>query len=203
MYTTARGESSQRHLNKAKASTRTTAPREYLPGWTASESPVQVVLFFMRRFEEVKKLLAGKKAIFPGVVRYWYRVEFQSRGAPHVHMLVWLQESIPESEIDQYVQARVPRGDDARSVPLRELVMRLQMHGCRDRCKKGQKPGGSPNHCCFGFPHAVNLRTHVKDGHARYTYRRDSEKDSLHCTLNEVEAQKVERHFASGHDAYC
>jgi len=147
--------------------------KQYLNGTPPGDAPVQVTLFFFKKFEVIKSLLWGKDSIFGPVKAHWRRVEYQNRGAPHIHLFLWLYKKIAVEEIDQFVQATIPRGDDELSFELQDLIKTFQLHTCRERCKKGHKPGDAPDHCCFGFPYAVNAQTHLKEGHMRYTYRRD------------------------------
>lgn len=57
-------------------------------------------------------------------------IEFQKRGLPHVHMLIWLSpESRPNSieKVDQLVSAEIP---DKNSDPIAyEAVKNYMMHG--------------------------------------------------------------------------
>ena len=70
------------------------------------------------------------------VVDYFWRVEFQLRGSPHIHSL-WSVKDAPNLQtveglhavpglIDQYITTRIPpEGEDDE---LRSLVMRLQRY---------------------------------------------------------------------------
>ena len=62
-----------------------------------SENVVQSTLHFQKRIEKILKLTTHTgflaTEINYGVSSYYYRVEFQQRGAPHIHYLLWLQDS--------------------------------------------------------------------------------------------------------------
>ena len=70
------------------------------------------------------------------VVDYFWRVQFQLRGSPHIHSLWWVKDA-PNLQtveglhavsgfIDQYITTRIPlEGEDDE---LRGLLMRLQRH---------------------------------------------------------------------------
>ncbi len=87
------------------------------------------------------------------------KIEFQGRGTPHNHSLLWIEgapQFIPGDEennkkvcefIDRYICARIPEGDDDRSKKLRELVLRLQIHKHSAYCRRNGK-------CRFGIPAA-------------------------------------------------
>ena len=69
----------------------------------------------MQRFRALKPLLWGNKSVFGHVTDYWQRIEFQNRGALHIHMLLWVDNS--ESK-EGKVSAVVPR--EVGDVNLRE-----------------------------------------------------------------------------------
>ncbi|KAG2192949.1 hypothetical protein INT47_004688 [Mucor saturninus] len=57
--------------------------------------PVTAARYFDHRFRELKKTWAEKDGPFFGheISEYFFRVEFQHRGSPHVHMLLWLKDA--------------------------------------------------------------------------------------------------------------
>ena len=121
-----------------------------LRGRPARDCPVEVTQLFFERFDAVKPLLFGDNAIYGKVVDYWYRVEFQNRGAPHLHIIVWVS---PEHElpVDQVVYAIIPPENDPE---LRDLVQHLQIHKCTARCarkvaKKAAAAGGEADDLAF------------------------------------------------------
>ena len=80
------------------------------------------------------------------IVDYFYRVEFQHRGSPHIHMLVWLKDppSLTTSDdativrfIDSLITCQQTEDD----------ITALQSHKHSVSCKKRKK-----NICRFGFP---------------------------------------------------
>ena len=80
---------------------------------------------------------------------FFYRVEFQQRGSPHIHMLVWIEnaptlEKNSEEEIvqfvDNYLTCSAATEDTAHLV---ELQTHKHSRTCR---KKGRAI------CRFGFP---------------------------------------------------
>ena len=79
--------------------------KEYIEGLTdseknkiISENVVQSTLHFQKRIEKMFYLMQqdffeGKKESYH-VSSYFYRIEFQQRGAPHVHSLLWLKDQL-------------------------------------------------------------------------------------------------------------
>ena len=97
---------------------------------------------------------------------YFYRVEFQQRGSPHVHCLFWVEtapridrESDSEvvSFIDRYITCDVPPDSDAE---LQEIVNSVQRHSKKHSktCRKKKTV------CRFNFPRPPSSRTFVTKG---------------------------------------
>ncbi|XP_016118254.1 uncharacterized protein [Sinocyclocheilus grahami] len=96
---------------------------------------------------------------------YFYRVEFQQRGSPHVHCLFWIENApvIDKSTdeeviqfIDKYVTCELPSQDDS----LLDIVTSVQQHSKRHSktCKKKNTV------CRFNFPRPVSARTFICRG---------------------------------------
>ena len=77
-----------------------------------------------------------------GKVKYYIiRVEFQYRGSPHVHCLIWVENMpvLTEDSIDDYVEfvdsiisANIPEEE----CELKQLVKKYQIHHHSKTCKK-------------------------------------------------------------------
>lgn len=85
------------------------------------------------------------------VADYFYRVEYQQRGSPHVHMLLQCKDSPLNGKndienvirfIDSYIASELPPETD----PIMRELVKLQTHRHTHTCKKSQ------NVCSFGFP---------------------------------------------------
>lgn len=79
--------------------------------------------------EKLKSLidLIVKHSIF-GHTRCWlYSIEWQKRGLPHAHILVWLKNKIRPEEIDQIVSAEIP--DPVVDQELFNIVTSHMIHG--------------------------------------------------------------------------
>ncbi|KAI8503435.1 hypothetical protein Bbelb_184060 [Branchiostoma belcheri] len=89
------------------------------------------------------------------VVDTFTRTEFQQRGSPHIHCLLWVKDA-PKlnvnsdeeicSFVDRYVSSELPNSETDKE--LFDIVSQVQMHrkGHTASCKKGGKA------CRFGFP---------------------------------------------------
>ncbi|GBN03579.1 hypothetical protein AVEN_155670-1 [Araneus ventricosus] len=87
----------------------------------------------MKLIKRNDNVLGGK------VIDFWTRIEFQNRGSPHVHLVVWIDKAqsfeTPEglAYIDQMISCRLPREEDP---DLRALVKRNQIHRHTHTCHK-------------------------------------------------------------------
>lgn len=63
-----------------------------------------------------------------GVVRcFMYSVEWQKRGLPHTHILIWMEESIPPDRVDKVIFAEIP--DTEINPQLFNIVRTHKLHG--------------------------------------------------------------------------
>lgn len=59
-----------------------------------SANPVKAAIFFQTRFRGFfKHILNGSQKPLGKITDFWWRVEFQGRGSPHIHMLLWIQDA--------------------------------------------------------------------------------------------------------------
>uniref|UniRef100_A0A671XJ70 ATP-dependent DNA helicase n=1 Tax=Sparus aurata TaxID=8175 RepID=A0A671XJ70_SPAAU len=119
-------------------------------------NPVTVMRMFEKRVEALMTNLILSPARPIGEVEdYFYRVEFQARGSPHIHMLIWIKDSPkfeedPDSHImefiDRYISCKMP--DPDTDPELHKIVSEVQVHSRKHSksCKKGNVA------CRFGFP---------------------------------------------------
>ena len=119
-------------------------------------NPITVMRMFEKRVDALMSNLILSPAQPIGEVEdYFYRVEFQARGSPHIHMLVWIKnapvfekdsDSTVCSFIDRYITCTMP--DPATDPELNKIVSEVQVHSRNHSksCKKGNVA------CRFGFP---------------------------------------------------
>ena len=83
---------------------------------------------------------------------FFYRVEYQQRGSPHVHMMIWCKDSPAYGEdatedvisfIDSHITCEKPSETDTVLTELVKLQTHRHSHTCRKKSKKI---------CRFGFP---------------------------------------------------
>jgi len=83
---------------------------------------------------------------------YFYRIEFQMRGSPHAHCLIWIKDGpdVDKAPLDKlteffskYIYVNIPENDEF----LKDLVTKVQRHSHSVACSKNKK-----DTCRFHFP---------------------------------------------------
>lgn len=115
--------------------------------------PVTAARHFDNRVQLFFKYILMNKQLNPlgEIADYKYRIEFQHRGSPHVHMLAWVNNA-PNFEdnedheirdfIDTKVSCQLPQGD----TNMYDLLHLVQRHTYSVACRKHGKS------CRFNFP---------------------------------------------------
>ena len=105
-----------------------------------------------------KDVLKSKANPLGEIVDYAIRIEFQSRGSPHAHCVLWVKDAplygVDSNSdicafIDQYVTCAIPAIDGK----LKELVLMLQQHRHSSYCKRNR----------FNFPHPPSTETIIAE----------------------------------------
>ncbi|OMP11284.1 DNA helicase PIF1, ATP-dependent [Corchorus olitorius] len=116
-----------------------------------------------------------KKQIFGKTKAVVYTVEFQKRGLPHVHILLWLDmdHSMTESEVDAIVSAELPNKEkDPIGFAAVSTFMMHSPCGHANRSAKCMKDG----RCKKFFPKQFrNSTTFDEDGFPHYRRRQTSD----------------------------
>ena len=114
------------------------------------KDPVTCSRYFDHRVQEfLNTVLKSSCEPIGKLLDYFYRVEFQQRGSPHIHMLVWIEnaptlETNSEGEIVQFVDKYLTCNTDNEKTA---NLVGLQSHKHSKTCRKKGKPI-----CRFGFP---------------------------------------------------
>jgi hypothetical protein len=135
----------------------------------------------LKKFMHVLK----NKYIFGDVNCYVYSVEWQKRGLPHCHILLWLQTKIQPDEIDKIISAKIPNKD--RDPILNEIVCKNMIHG---PCGELNiiSPCMNNGKCSKKYPHKLVKDTQTgDDGYP--TYRRRSPDDGGYTAILKVRGQ--------------
>ena len=128
-------------------------------------NPVMVARIFDRRFRAfMKELILSKCQALGEVSDYFYRVEFQKRGSPHIHMVVWIKNAPKYGEnseeqvvkfIDKYISCEMP--EEKKDPILYEIINKVQTHSKlhSKSCKRRNKI------CRFLFPKPISRQTFI------------------------------------------
>ena len=115
------------------------------------KDPVTCSRYFDHRVQEFLSTILKSSCEPIGKVRdYFYRVEFQQRGSPHIHMLIWVEnaptlETNSEDEIIQFVdQYLTCSTDNEKTANLVNLQSHKHSRTCR---KKDNQFVGLDFHC--------------------------------------------------------
>ena len=118
-----------------------------------SAHPAACCRFFNHRVQKFLRLIVmGPHSPFGKVGDFFYRVEFQKRGSPHVHGFLWIEDapniaSSKHEEICTYLDQHISCSSD---VPEKDLPYVLsQKHSHSKTCKRMMK--NKPT-CRFGAP---------------------------------------------------
>lgn len=134
--------------------------------------PFEEMMIWHNRFSEIKKNSFGdliKNMNFGNVSNYCWRLEFQARGAPHVHALIWLEKRLSLDTISKNFFARLPNKEIPR---LHDLVTNNMIHTCLvSRCKGGIESAS----CKYGFPKSSCQNVHVNNEGNLIIPRNDNE----------------------------
>ncbi len=148
-------------------------------------NPVTAVRMFKYRLDNIfTEFLESTANPIGQVTDKMKKIEFQGRGSPHNHSLIWIDgapqfiEGDEENNkkvcefIDKFICAQIPEGDDERSRKLRELVLRLQIHKHSAYCRRDGR-------CRFGIPAAPSPVTLISGKPAENTSKKVKEATAL------------------------
>ena len=140
-----------------------------IPGQTAVQRHDIVARVFKQKLDKLKALLSTGK-IFGTRKGYMHTVEWQKRGLPHAHILLWLQEKVQPNDIDKLISAELP--DPNEDKELHDIVKAHMVHGpCgslnrNSPCMEGGK-------CVKRYPRPFVEETQVgEDGYPAYRRRK-------------------------------
>lgn len=97
-----------------------------LPGQVPSDRHDLTARIFKQKLTKLMDLIV-KHHIY-GETRCWmYSIEWQKRGLPHAHILIWLKEKIHLDQIDDVISAEIPNQVD--DPLLFDIVTKNMVHG--------------------------------------------------------------------------
>ncbi|MCP4491608.1 MAG: AAA family ATPase [Gammaproteobacteria bacterium] len=130
-------------------------------GSLCSLDPVTVTNQFELRFRSfLNEIILDKDGPLGQVEHFYWRLEYQMRGAPHIHMKLWIKDCpILGKETDEkildWIQKRITcvLPNPQKNPQLSNLVKQYQTHSCTASCRRSVKRSGRWfMQCRFGFP---------------------------------------------------
>ena len=108
-----------------------------------TEDPVSVSRQFSIKFHSFFRSVILNGKVLGNVTHYYWKKEYQARGAPHYHVLLWIEgapligKDDPEkvlSWIQDRTTCHIP--DQKLNPELYRLVTRYQLHKCSNYCRR-------------------------------------------------------------------
>ena len=139
-----------------------------------TEDPISVSRKFTQKFRDFFTTILLQGEVLGEVTHYFWKKEYQSRGAPHYHVILWIKDAPvigvdPEDKVTAWIDKRITCHipDETVSPELHCLVTKYQLHKCSSYCKRKKKYGSAyVTQCKFGFPREVGdetILTNVED----------------------------------------
>ena len=141
------------------------APPKYSVAKLCVEDPVSVSRKYSLKFHAFFREIIMKGQVLGIVDHFYWKKEYQNRGAPHYHVLLWIRDApvIDRDEPDKvldFIQERITCSipDEKASPELHRLVTRYQLHKCSKYCKRRKRCGKTSfvTRLKFGFPRPVS-----------------------------------------------
>ena len=107
--------------------------RELLPGQTATDRPDLVARVFRIKVAHFLHDLK-RKQIFSQYCGSVWTIEYQKRGLPHLHLLLFLHPHdrdrlLDLAVIDRFISAELPQPEDNPTGRLTEVIKSMMVHG--------------------------------------------------------------------------
>ena len=135
-------------------------PDSYPIGKLCCEDSISVSRKFSLKFHAFFKTVILKGKVLGHVTHYFFKKEYQVRGAPHYHAVVWIEGApvigeSPQVDVLKWINDRIccHIPEEKTNPELHRLVSRYQLHKCSRYCKRTKKYGARYiTKCKFGFP---------------------------------------------------
>ncbi|XP_076037351.1 uncharacterized protein LOC143022853 [Oratosquilla oratoria] len=122
---------------------------------SGADRPDLVSRIFKQKVDSLMEDLTVKN-VFGKVKAYLYSIEWQKRGLPHVHILLWMRYTVTAELVDKLISAEIP--DKDKEPKLFKIVTKCMIHGpCRgfdesQLCCQQSSAVAGKNCCGKGFP---------------------------------------------------
>lgn len=146
--------------------------RELFPGQKHTDRHDLIARVFHLKLKVLMNLLNKGKA-FGDTMCWMYSIEWQKRGLPHAHILIWLKKKLVSSQIDSVICAEIPDFDTDEI--LFNVVTTNMVHGpCGSLNQKS--PCMDKGKCTKKYPKSFLKETQTgSDGYPLYRRRNPSD----------------------------
>ncbi|KAL3635206.1 hypothetical protein CASFOL_019753 [Castilleja foliolosa] len=147
-------------------------------GGSSQNRPDIIARVFRIKVQQFLRFMKSEKT-FGDIVADLYTIEFQKRGLPHCHTLIWVTPSYKvrdATDIDKYISAEIP--DPSTEPELYKIVTDLMIHGPCGLARP-TSPCMRDSRCSKSFPKMLEISSRFdKDGYVHYRRR-----DSMHRAM--------------------
>ena len=168
-----------------------------LDGQASHDRPDLIVRVFHAKLQSLIKDL--KQGILGEIAAFLYTIEFQKRGLPHAHIIVFLKPHAKlrtPDQVDSLMSSEFPDPEDNPDYPdLLDLIKRFMVHGpCGNLTPNA--PCMKDGKCTRGFPKPFRERTTITDDSYARTKRSDTGQPI------EVRSNPVDNRWVVCHNQY-
>ena len=161
------------------------------------QNPITGVQMFQHRIEAFfSEYLLSDAHPLGYITDYVIKIEFQMRGSPHAHCLLWVKDALKIDKnpddvvctfIDKYITAVIPPIAPENEHHIK-LMENLQKHTHSDYCCRNKS-------CCFGFPKPPSTKTLISrppiDDHDEIIQNAKSVLQTVQNTLTTVDIHNI------------
>ncbi|KAL3627968.1 hypothetical protein CASFOL_028070 [Castilleja foliolosa] len=144
----------------------------------AQNRPDIIARVFRIKVQQFLQFMKSDKT-FGDIDAYLYTIEFQKRGLPHCHTLIWVTQPFKiqdAADIDTYISAEIP--DPSTDPALHKIVTDLMIHGPCGLARP-TSPCMRDGRCSKSFPKMLECNSRF-DKYGYVHYRR---RDSMHHAI--------------------
>ncbi|KAL4135595.1 hypothetical protein QTP88_007193 [Uroleucon formosanum] len=161
--------------------------RELEPGQKPQDRHDIIARVFQQKLKVMMDVLT-KYRVFGDTRCYMYSVEWQKRGLPHAHILIWLLNKLHSNEVDDIISAEIP--DPVTDPRLHDIVTTQMVHGPCGALNP-LSPCMADGKCTKRYPRPLVAETVTgNDGYP--VYRRRSKEDNGRTIKVKVQNQEIE-----------
>lgn len=150
-----------------------------LPGQSQTDRHDITARVFKQKLKSMMDLIVKHEVYGP--IRCWmYSIEWQKRGLPHAHILIWCVDKIQPNDIDNIICAEIP--DSTIDPELFEIVTKNMVHGPCGALNI-HSPCMNDGKCSKRYPRQLTSETITgNDGYPQYR-RRSTDDNGRSITL--------------------